>query len=127
MFFSALNSKSASASRLLLSLFTVALIFFQQLVLVVPIAHATTTGAGSVSLSTNGSAYTQDFDTLANAGTSGTLPTGWYFDETGTNANTLYTAGTGSANSGDTYSFGASGSSERAFGTLLSGSLTSVI
>ena len=127
MFFSALNSKSASASRLLLSLFTVALIFFQQLVLVVPIAHATTTGAGSVSLNTNGSAYTQDFDTLANAGTSGTLPTGWYFDETGTNANTLYTAGTGSANSGDTYSFGASGSNERAFGTLLSGSLTSVI
>ena len=35
-----------------------------------------------------------------------------------------YTAGTGSGTAGDTYSFGAAGSAERAFGTLLSGSLT---
>ena len=94
---------------------------------VVPTANATTTGAGSISLSAAGTAYTQDFDSLVNTGTSGLLPAGWYFDETGTNSNALYTAGTGSANSGDTYSFGASGSNERAFGTLLSGSLTPVI
>jgi endonuclease G, mitochondrial len=127
MFFSALRSKSDSASRLPLSLFTVALIFFQQLVFIVPVANATTTGSGSITLNTNGAAYIEDFDTLANTGTSGALPAGWYFDETGTNANMLYTAGTGSANTGDTYSFGASGSNERAFGTLLSGSLSSVI
>ncbi|MFZ2630942.1 MAG: IPTL-CTERM sorting domain-containing protein, partial [Desulfosalsimonadaceae bacterium] len=49
------------------------------------------------------------------------------FLETDDNANTLYTAGDGSSNTGDTYSFGATGSSERAFGTLLSGSLVSTV
>ena len=51
------------------------------------------------------------------------VPLGWAFSELGTNANTTYTAGTGSNNAGDTYSFGSTGSSERAFGSLLSGSL----
>ena len=79
---------------------------------------------GQVSIPTLGTPYTQDFDTLANTGTSSVVPAGWAFLETGTNANTTYTAGTGSGNTGDTYSFGASGSTERAFGGLLSGSLT---
>ncbi len=48
---------------------------------------------------------------------------GWDFFETGTNANTTYTAGTGSSNTGDTYSYGAAGTTERAFGGLLSGTL----
>lgn len=71
--------------------------------------------------------YTQNFDALSNTGTSSALPTGWLFNETGTNQNTLYTASDGTANSGDTYSFGATGSTERAFGTLQSGSLISTI
>jgi hypothetical protein len=71
--------------------------------------------------------YTQNFDALSNTGTSSALPTGWLFNETGTNQNTLYTASDGTANSGDTYSFGASGSTERAFGTIQSGSLISTI
>lgn len=71
--------------------------------------------------------YTQDFNMLTATGTSSTLPTGWLFTETLGNANTLYTAGTGSSTSGDTYSFGASGSVDRAFGTLQSGSLASTI
>jgi predicted extracellular nuclease len=83
--------------------------------------------AGSISLSTSGETYHQDFDSLAPTGTSSTVPTGWDFAETGTNADTAYTAGTGSSNAGDTYSFGAAGSTERAFGTLRSGSLVSVI
>ena len=79
--------------------------------------------AGTVSLTTFGAVYTQNFDTLANAGTSSFVPNGWDFFESGTNANTSYRAGTGSDNAGDTYSFGASGNEERAFGGLLSGSL----
>jgi hypothetical protein len=71
--------------------------------------------------------YLQDFDSLASAGTSSALPTGWEFFESGTNANTTYTAGTGSGNAGDTYSFGAAGGSDRALGGLLSGSLTPLI
>jgi hypothetical protein len=88
-----------------------------------PVANA----AGTISLTTLGAAYTQDFNTLASSGTSSTVPTGWDFKETGTNANTTYTAGTGSGNAGDTYSFGATASSERAFGGLLSGTLTPTI
>lgn len=79
--------------------------------------------AGSVSLTTVGAAYLQDFDTLASIGTSSTVPLGWEFSESGTNANTSYTAGNGSSNTGDTYSFGATSSSERAFGGLLSNAL----
>ncbi len=71
--------------------------------------------------------YTQDFNTLGNAGSSSAVPTGWLFNETGTNANGLYVAGTGSGTGGDTYSFGATASTERAFGTLQSGSLISTI
>ena len=56
--------------------------------------------------------YTQDFNTLANTGTSSTLPAGWALLEKGTSANTSYTAGTGSSNAGDTYSFGAAGQSD---------------
>lgn len=77
-----------------------------------------------ISLVTN---YAQDFNTLANTGTSATLPVGWLFSETLANANGLYSAGTGSSTSGDTYSFGASGSNERALGSVQSGSLISTI
>ena len=64
--------------------------------------------AGSVSLTTLDAAYTQDFDTLALSGSDNTtVPPGWDFRETGTNANTAYRAGTGSDTDGDTYSFGA--------------------
>ncbi len=87
-------------------------------------APAALTGTGAISLAALGTAVTQDFDTLANTGTSSALPTGWYFDEIGTTSNLLYTAGTGSLTSGDAYSFGGSGSTDRAFGTLLSGSNT---
>ncbi len=80
-------------------------------------------GWGQISITTPGSALTQDFNSLALTGTSSTIPLGWAFLETGSNANTTYSAGTGSGNSGDTYSFGATSSSDRAFGGLLSGSL----
>ena len=82
-------------------------------------------GTSQVSLTTLGAAYTQNFDGLANSGTSSSVPSGWAFLETG--GNTLYTAGTGSSATGDTYSFGASAASDRAFGTLLSGSVTSTL
>ncbi len=80
-----------------------------------------------VSLTTLGSAVAQNFDTLASSGTSSALPSGWYMSESGTNANTTYTAGTGSSNTGDTYSFGAAASVERAFGGLRSGTLIPLI
>ena len=73
----------------------------------------------------NGS-YLENFDSLANTGTSSLLPEGWLISEAGTSAtaNGSYSAGTGSSNTGDTYSFGTTGSTERALGGLLSGTLT---
>jgi VCBS repeat-containing protein len=71
-----------------------------------------------------GVAAVETFDSLAAAGTGAALPTGWFFSETGSNANTTYAADDGSTNSGNTYSYGQAGSTERALGGLLSGSLT---
>jgi hypothetical protein len=87
-------------------------------------AAALTTGSGSVSLTALGTSVTENFNTLATTGPASALPTGWFFDETNTNGNTTYSAGTGSGTAGDTYSFGAAGNTERAFGTLRSNSLT---
>jgi Lamin Tail Domain/FG-GAP-like repeat len=72
---------------------------------------------------TTGSTYTQDFNTLAATGTSGILPPDWVISETGTGGNAIYTAGNGSASTGDTYSFGATSSTERSLGGLQSGSV----
>ncbi len=83
--------------------------------------------AGSVSLTALDTAYIETFDGLALSGTASTVPTGWDFSESGTNANTTYTAGTGSGTAGDTYSFGAASSEDRALGGLRSGTLVPLI
>jgi hypothetical protein len=82
---------------------------------------AQTYGTGTVAL--GGTGYTQNFDTLASTAASGTLPVGWRVSETGMNADTTYSVGTGSGNTGDVYSFGATNSTERALGTLRSNNL----
>ena len=96
-----------------------------------------------VSLTALNTAYTQNFDGLANSGTgtgistttgssgskvvSVTFPagslSGWYFVESTSNADGSYTAGTGSSPTGDTYSYGASASTERALGSIASSKL----
>ena len=81
-----------------------------------------------VSLTTLGSASTQSFDTLSNTAGSTTnnlTITGWFMTETGGGArdNEQYAVDTGGSNTGDTYSYGAAGSTERALGGLQSGTL----
>ncbi|MFN9111634.1 MAG: lamin tail domain-containing protein, partial [Bacteroidota bacterium] len=66
---------------------------------------------------------TQDFNTLVNSGTSTVLPAGWFISESGTNANATYGVSTGSSTTGDSYSLGASGTTDRALGGLRTGSL----
>src|SRR3954453_15291416 len=84
--------------------------------------------AQCVSLTTLGSAYTQNFDTLSNTagGTTNnlTIP-GWYMTETGGGArdNDQYAVDTGASTTGDTYSYGAAASTDRAFVALRSGTL----
>jgi predicted extracellular nuclease len=85
----------------------------------------------AISLTTSGSAYTQNFDTLSNVAGSTTnnltLP-GWAMDETGGGArdNEQYAVDTGGSTTGDTYSYGAAGGTDRAFGALRSGTLIPV-
>jgi uncharacterized repeat protein (TIGR01451 family) len=85
-------------------------------------------GAQCVSLTTLGSASTQNFDTLSNTAGSTTnnlTITGWFMTETGGGArdNEQYAVDTGASTTGDTYSYGAAASTERALGGLRSGTL----
>src|SRR5690242_9419010 len=86
------------------------------------------TGSGAVGLNTLGSAVTENFSTLSNTAgstTNATLPTGWYITEGGGGArdNEQYAVDTGGSTTGDIYSYGAAGSTERALGELRSGTL----
>ena len=69
--------------------------------------------------------YTQNFNTLdtASATSSSNLPTGWEIYESGTSAtvNNQYKGNTGASNSGDVYSYGSALNTERALGSLGSG------
>lgn len=71
------------------------------------------------------SPYTQNFDSLSNSGTNNAWTddstlAGWYSNRT------LYLASTGSLNNGGLYSFGDNASSERALGSIGSGSASVV-
>jgi hypothetical protein len=82
------------------------------------------TGTLSISLTSVGTAVTENFDTLSNTAGSTTntaLPTGWYITETGGGArdNEQYAVDTGGSTTGDTYSYGAAASTERATGAGL--------
>lgn len=91
------------------------------LALLLPVAAmAQAVGSGAVSLTT--SSASENFDGLANSGTSNVLPQGWYFYENAASNPTTYAADNGSTNSGNTYSYGSTGSSERAFGSIASNS-----
>lgn len=65
-----------------------------------------------------GQAYLQDFNTLVVDGSSSLLPAGWVFLETGSTADGTYTANRGNLAVFDTYSYGSTGSSDRALGSL---------
>ena len=88
--------------------------------------------AQCVSLTTLGSASTQNFDTLSNTAGSTTnnltIP-GWFMTEAGGGArdNEQYAVDTGASNTGDTFSYGSAGATERALGQLRSGTLISTI
>ena len=88
--------------------------------------------AAQAQFSLTGGTHSQNFDTLSNTAGSTTntaLPSGWLITETGGGArdNEQYGVDTGSSNTGDTYSYGAAGNTERALGGLQSGTLIPVI
>ncbi|MBK9151533.1 MAG: T9SS type A sorting domain-containing protein [Saprospiraceae bacterium] len=82
-----------------------------------------TTLLSQISINTPLFTYSQNFNSLANSGSSSILPVGWFFREIGIDKDSFYVAGSGTSNTGNTYSFGSSGSSERALGGLRSDEL----
>jgi hypothetical protein len=88
-----------------------------------------------ISITSTENTYSQSFDGLSstastsnNAFNTDPQPVpGWFINETGGGArdNELYGVDTGSSNTGDTYSYGTAGSTDRALGSLLSGTLFS--
>lgn len=88
--------------------------------------------AAPVSLLSLGSTYSENFDSLsrtAGSTTNTALPTGWALTESGGGArdNEQYAVDTGGSTTGDIYSYGAAGSTDRALGTLRSGTLIPTI
>src|SRR5688572_14060467 len=80
-----------------------------------PLVPAAPAAAQCVSLTTLGSPYLQNFDTLSNVAGSTTnnlTITGWFLTEAGGGArdNEQYAVDTGGSATGDTYSYGGSGS-----------------
>ncbi|HUD43014.1 MAG TPA: ExeM/NucH family extracellular endonuclease [Dokdonella sp.] len=87
------------------------------------LACATAPAAAQVALTALDQPYTQSFDTLPASGSAAwvnnsTVP-GWFHARTGSGA--TIAADTGASNAGNLYSYGASGSSDRALGSIGSG------
>ena len=83
-----------------------------------------------IAITSNGIPFTENFNSLASTGATNaitTLPSGWTFLETGTNANTTYAADNGGLNGGNTYSFGTTSATERSFGGIQSGTVIPTI
>jgi uncharacterized protein len=108
------------------------MLFKTRVALTLLLATALTATASAQTIPLSGGTYTQDFNTLSNVAGSTTntaLPNGWLLTETGGGArdNEQYAVDTGSGNTGDTFSYGTAGSTDRAFGSLRSGTLIPVI
>jgi endonuclease I len=79
-------------------------------------------------LITAGAPASENFDSLASTGsTNTTLPTGWFLSEPGSNGQYVASNGAGAGLSGSVYSFGTTGSGERALGSIASGSTAPTI
>ncbi|MCW5765590.1 MAG: hypothetical protein KIT68_06405, partial [Phycisphaeraceae bacterium] len=84
------------------------------------------TGTASAQLSYAGGTYGNTFDSLASSGTGNAWTnnvtfTGWHLFQSAGLAITTYNAGDGSSNAGNFYSFGSSGTTERALGGVGAG------
>lgn len=103
-------------------------LFISVTAMVCAMLPASRLAAQSISLTTLGTAYTQDFNTLSSV-TGGTVNaisiTGWSMIEYGGGGrdNDLYAVDAGTSATGDTYSYGSAAASDRALGSLRSSSL----
>ena len=103
-------------------------LLFPVAALVIALTHPGSAHGQCVSLTTLGSASTQNFDTLSNTAGSTTnnlTITGWFLTESGGGArdNEQYAVDTGGSNTGDTYSYGAAAGDRPRARRLRSGTL----
>lgn len=87
-------------------------------------AAGSQTAAQCVSLAST-AAYSENFDSLASAGT-GTIPPPVGFSLAETGGDNAYTASNGTSSAQDTYSYGGTGSTERALGSQTGGTITPI-
>jgi hypothetical protein len=71
--------------------------------------------------------FSEKFNTLATSGSNHQLPNGFEFAFNESPGNLTYTSDNGSSSNGETYSYGSTGSSDRALGELTSASVQSTI
>jgi hypothetical protein len=81
-------------------------------------AAAFSANAAPISLNTIGDDHFENFNDLANSGSSSVLPPGWDFSEAGSLANILYAANGGNSDTPNTYSYGNDDGTERGLGSL---------
>ncbi|MDO7874271.1 choice-of-anchor D domain-containing protein [Hymenobacter sp. ASUV-10] len=97
------------------------------LVLLLPLAGWAQVSPTPFSI-TGATPNTYNFDNIISTGSSNTgVPAGSGFGFYESPGNTTYTAGTGSSATGDTYSFGATNATDRALGSVQSGSTVTTI
>lgn len=102
----------------------------QLLLVLASLAAAPPAAHAQLCVFLTGPSYLEDFNTLPSSGTSNnsnSLPQGWAFSEAGTGGTLTFTADNGSLATGNTYSYGASGNSDRAFGELTSGTVNTTL
>jgi beta-lactamase superfamily II metal-dependent hydrolase len=87
----------------------------------------TNSASGKISLTTLGSAYSQNFSSLDTVPNPDAVPQGWNFREEGSTANYGYAENNGALNTGNVYSYGMTDSTDRAFGGLQTSSLVPTI
>ncbi len=116
-----MNNAATSRLRRVLQTLAIAVVAF---------AAASSPARAQLCVFLDGPSYLEDFNTLPSTGTSNnsaSLPQGWAFAEAGTGGTLTYSADNGTLATGNTYSYGASGNSERALGELTSGTVESTI
>jgi predicted extracellular nuclease len=121
------NTASAPCQQYLLAVAAISLLILSFLIFT--FRSAVAAGGGSINISALGVAVTENFNSLATSGTSNsTLPNGFFISETGTSVRSdgNYAADDGASTTGDTYSYGTAGSTDRALGTLRSSTLVPI-
>lgn len=83
---------------------------------------------GQLCAQLTGGTFTENFNTLANTGANNTtVRSEFKYIEAGSSGNLTYAADNGSSTTGDTYSYGSTGSTDRALGEITSTTVQSTI